>query len=515
MSRSLDFVAKKYLSLKGIYVSDLSELKLHPDYPSLLSVSDALHAWGIENYLLELKEPSLAALSEFSLPIITFSQVLGKAIIIIKTTDDAIFYYTSEGKSLKQISAEDFFERWQPIVLVAYPKKETGKIKYIINKLKSNTLQLAIGALLLIIFFLFINQITLDISLTYISLFLIKLLGLAITVMLFKYKTSGDKNLIDKVCKATGDSDCYKVLNSPVSNLYGAFELSGLGMAYFSSGVTSLAILSSFNLSYAISFSFCFSLLPAFFSFFSVWYQKFIIKKWCFLCIGTFLVCWLEVLVASLYIKSDRLIITPVAFLIGLFLFLLFFLSTWLYEKHILFNDSLKDSIKKLNSIKYDVKIFDFLLQSGKQVSLEGVDKITVDDNGKHVLTIVTNPACAPCAKLHNELKSLILNKKLPFKINIIFAAGDDLLQEKYSMAKNALQNIDKFGRNIFWEKPEEVYYQDKQASYDIAAEKYNKILTNQHDWCAKNIKHTPTIFFNDRVLPDCYSISDLYYFST
>jgi uncharacterized membrane protein len=126
-----------------------------------------------------------------------------------------------------------------------------------------------------------------------IPIILYKTMGLAASIFLVLGEL-GHK-IFDRVCIHGDHLDCYAVMNSPAAKLMGRIPMADLGVLYFSGGI----ILIGFSVVNPYFFDQIFllsilNLLTLPYTFFSVTYQGFIIKKWCPLCLIVQLTFWLE-----------------------------------------------------------------------------------------------------------------------------------------------------------------------------------------------------------------------------
>lgn len=120
-------------------------LQQHPNYPSILSISETLNYWNVENVILNT---SVEKLKELPLPFITLLK--GNENIFITVTqvsDSYVSYYSHINKKLITQEHNKFITLWKPVVLLAEPDKpiieknfSLIKRKEVLKKIKVSTI---------------------------------------------------------------------------------------------------------------------------------------------------------------------------------------------------------------------------------------------------------------------------------------------------------------------------------------------------------------------------------------
>src|SRR5689334_6332295 len=104
----------KDLHVKVTGTTIARRLREHPDFPSLLSISDALNAWKIENLAIRIPADKLP---ELPLPFITKIKVDRKYSMCVVKEFNQHQVTVSEGTSYawKKMPYDEFLQRWQGI----------------------------------------------------------------------------------------------------------------------------------------------------------------------------------------------------------------------------------------------------------------------------------------------------------------------------------------------------------------------------------------------------------------
>lgn len=174
---------------------------------------------------------------------------------------------------------------------------------------------------------------------------------------------------------------------------------------------------------------------------------------------------------------------------------------------------------QELNSIKADENVLSAILkkQPYYEVTKETSSILWGNTDSTTLVTILTNPHCAPCAKMHKRVE------------NILKETNKLCIQYVFSSFGKELDTSNKFLTAIYLYKEEPIrktifddWFEKGKNSKDQFFEKYsvdliNEIVTNEFEkhqaWIdATGLRATPTILVNGHILPDNYKIEDLKY---
>ncbi len=125
-------------------------------------------------------------------------------------------------------------------------------------------------------------------------LLLIKMLGLAVTILLLVYEIDKSNAFVKSICTAGRQSNCGAVLQSKASKIIG-MSWSEAGFFYFASTFLFLLFPSAtfVNKIFVLSIANC---LAAPYILFSVYYQWKVVKQWCPLCLSVQAVLAMELI---------------------------------------------------------------------------------------------------------------------------------------------------------------------------------------------------------------------------
>jgi uncharacterized membrane protein len=506
-------------------------LQNHPDWPSLLCISDSLNKWNIPNGAGKIDPNDIGQLP---IPFIAYTYEKENPLVVItQVTDITIQAYQINYNKPVTESKEDFIKRWNGIYLVAEPTETSGEPNYETNKRKAffnSLVSVAVFTALIIISFLFLNRIVeaanpiVSFSTTGIYLqWLILLTGVVVTSMLLWYEIDKSNNVLQKICSGIAKGNCNAILTGKQAKVFEWLSWSEVGVFYFT-GSLLILLFAENTAANSVAVLSWINILALPYTVFSVYYQWRVAKQWCVLCLA---VQALLLLGGINVIANNFLFPIPVfSFLLIANCLLLFMLpvAIWYAVKpHILRLQYAMNLKREYLRIKFNSEIFDILLKKQKQVthSTDGLGITLGNANAAHELVKVCNPYCGPCGKAHPEIEKLLAQNN-NIKARIIFTATNDEHDRAAKPVKHLIAIADN-DDELQIKKALDDWYLAEKKDYDVFAAKYpmNGELKQQDEkinamakWCKNtDIQFTPTIFINGYQLPNAYGIEDLKYF--
>ena len=317
-------------------------------------------------------------------------------------------------------------------------------------------------------------------------------------------------------------TDCNAVIRSPASMVFGVIHLSELGLLYFLGGLVSLSISALANHS-IVGLLAILNWLTLPYTFFSVYYQWQVIKKWCPLCLLVMVVFWLEFFSLNYHFQW------PVISTSSLFIVLLSFSIPLLFRlaarQPIIDSFQLPNLERKLNRFLKSDRIFQTLLEAQPVVSMGKLrHPVVAGAANPHInLTIVSSPTCGPCAATHFVLESLLSNFSDKLSVNYRFlvpAKEDNSISTKVAKhvialsLKRPMEEVIKALSNWYLGRYKDNF--EKWAEFHSSEstpdkELIDSMLSEQVNWCLQAGVHaTPTIFINNKKMPEEFSVNDL-----
>jgi len=516
----------KKLHVKITRATIAESIVSHPDYPSILSISDALNSWHVDNAVIGIEPEKL---KELPLPFIAFIKTNGGAFVAVTNIDNNNIFYLSGTSSEHSKPLTSFIKDFTGFVLLAQANETSGQSGYHEAKRKETIQQLKVPLVILtgiiLIAFAVSNQFASSSFLSYIVLLILKFSGLLVSCLLLWYETDKTNAALQRICSGR-KTYCNAVLNSKASKIWG-ISWSEIGFFYFAGGFL-LLLLTAGNYSSTAGLQLVqfINLLALPYTFFSVYYQWRIVKKWCPLCLAIQTILLFEFVAGSVFkplsfnmFKSFNLSILSTAttsFVLPVI--------TWLISKPLLYKQQkAKQDFRSLQRIKFNKDIFKMLLEKQKHISepTESLGITLGNKDATNTLIKVCNPYCGPCARAHAEIEKL-LEENDNLKVQIIFTTTNKEDDIKIFPVKHLLAIAEKNNETLTKIALDDWYMAGKK-DYTTFANKYpmngelkmqDKKIDIMKEWCEKaEIKATPTIFYNGYQLPDVYNIGDLQYF--
>jgi len=291
-------VTSQLLSLLKTNVS-LTTLKdtlpTHPDYPSLLSISESLARWKVKSAGLKVNPDKLE-----SLPTPFIAYLRGQRFVTVTNVGEDTITFLDMDNQEQTYSKEDFLNRWKEVVLLAEATEESGETNYKIIRRKETWHTLRIPLAFLGLFCLGWVQIGSMIVqqssylLYYISVMLLQFAGMILTGLLLWYEYDKQNTLLQKVCSMGKKTNCQSVLSSKAAKVIGNITWSDIGFVYFTGGYLYLLITGTDFLPFITILN----LVALPYIIFSVYYQARVARQWCTFCLSVQAVLVLEFVAA-------------------------------------------------------------------------------------------------------------------------------------------------------------------------------------------------------------------------
>ncbi|QJB37147.1 thioredoxin domain-containing protein [Chitinophaga oryzae] len=530
-----------HLKVKVSLTTLATEMESHPDFPGILSVSDILSKFGVENLLAKFDAEQLPQLPAPFLTQISSHDGIGVYFTVVRKIDERqVTYYDKETRSWKTAATENFQKNYMGLVLLAEAGEHAGEADYqqhINAEKRQLTLQYAklfilpFISLLAMAAALFLEGWN---ALLPVGFTLTAVLGAMVGFLLLWYETDQYNPLLQQICTAGKKVNCGAVVHSKASKIAG-ISWSIIGTSYFTgsllfmlfSGITSvqsLLVMSGLTV------------LAAPYTIFSVYYQWKVAKQWCLLCLSVQFILLLQLLIPiagkwhTLAPLSSITLFTGISFALS---YLLPFLVITQLMPAFRASREARQNKMKFNQLKHNQQIFEALLAKQKAVeeSTTGLGITLGNPDARIKLVKVCNPYCGPCSKAHAPIEEL-LHGSDDLQVQIIFTATNKEDDHRSLPVKHFLA-VAESGDNRQLKEVLDGWYLSPTKDYrqfsgkymlpDGAMARQGKKVEAMRSWCDRaGIKATPTFFLSmpsaDQTttalyqLPDIYQIKDLKY---
>ncbi|WP_422089213.1 vitamin K epoxide reductase family protein [Tenacibaculum ovolyticum] len=487
------------------------QIQSHPSYPSLHAITGVLDHFNIENVAADVpvKPATLTQLPDCFIAQVNTEQ--NKDLVTVEKEGKNYIIISTDNKKNK-ISENDFLQKFTGIIVAVEQSEDNLPVKT-----NSSIAKIIVGSALVLLasFIIYQNATSLF---TPIHLIL-SIIGIVISIAIIKQELGLKTTIGDAFCAGTDDKkDCDAVLTSKGAEIFKNYKLSDFSILYFT-GLTLLTFFQTANptISYTISLA----AIPV--TFYSLYYQYAVIKKWCLLCLSIVGILWLQAVISLITnTYSTNFIITDVI------IFSFVTLATWLswYYLKPLFTDIHQLKKEKIENVKFkrNYTLFDSLLQKAPQVNtkIENCKEIIFGNpNSNLEIVIVTNPFCGHCKPVHKHIDEILhryhQNVKIITRFNI---NANDKENELVKITSRLLEIYDKKGEIICLEAMSEIY---DHGDTDVWLKKWGNCnnvnyyiseLEKGSNWCAENtINFTPEILINGKSFPKEYNRTDLIFF--
>lgn len=499
-----------YLRFQNVFI-DFEEFKFqletHPDYPSLLSFSDTLNFFNIPNIAAKI---SIESIDELPSSFITLFNDDGNLSLyhIIKKED--FFLYNKKGGKIK-LNKKSLSEIWNDYILII-EKPENIKKTHSQN-ISFNSLFFILSFLLLCVIYFF--------SSSFLSIFfgVFTFLGIFLSIEALKTELGINSKISESFCNVLPNADCGQVINSNKNKWLKTIKISDISIWFFTSQIF---ILFLFSITLKVNVFFFYMLVILICSipmtFFSLYFQKKIEKKWCPICLSIIGVIYIQIIFLFFIKKSILIDIYSLLILfIGFFFtaFLVYFIKQFFLE----FKKIKEDYIKSSRFSK-NYHIFKNLLLESNAVSFKKENIILGNPNSQKKISIITNPFCGHCEEAHRIVKNIFINHSNNLSISIRFIFSSDLNDNIKNLFIKLVEIHHDNGDLAFidaldyWFQNKSL--QDWHSKYGFPHNKYFseiELTSIGNENLENNLNFTPAIFLNQFSYPIIYDRTHLEYF--
>jgi len=516
------------------------EIEQHPDYPSLLSISDVLNSFGIENIGIKFNSEKLSGLPKpFITQVLSVKTGMTFFTIVKDIKEGYVDFFDPEKHNWTTITQEEFFERGTDIALLLEVADGAGEIDYVKNRTeeKRGVFQNYLIALSLPVITMAAGIIALiqhgTSALLPFAFTFLTLIGAVTTTLLLWYELDQHNPLLQQICSSGKKINCGAVLHSKASKI-GGISWSAIGFSYFTGMLLFLLFTGITNQSAQFATAWI-NAVAVPYVLFSVYYQWRIVKQWCVmcLCVGGTLILQLATAISGRWhsllsfgvISSELITSVLIAFIVP---FVIAILLVPALQKA---KEGTRTFID-LQKLKHNRQVFEALLQKQKKITEnpEGLGIYVGNNNATFKLIKVCNPYCGPCSRAHAPMEDLLHNNP-DVQIQLIFTASNRESDIGGPPVKHLLAIAEKYEETTLKQALDDWYlaknknYPDFAAKYPMNGElkRQDAKLDVMKEWCTKtDVEYTPTFFVSMPTedgltgyfqLPKVYSVKDLKYF--
>lgn len=484
----------------------------HPHKYNMYGLKKMLDLYGVKTVGVRVESRDLLKLNY---PCILHTY--GDFAIGINCTDEIITYVIQGRKN--EVTHDDFKQTWTGNALVVSETTEAVEPNIKAHRredILSMAKRFCIPVLLAFTTIVGIvdGLISKRLSCFYIIELLLSIMGVFVCILLMQKQLFNESKYGDRVCSLFYHTDCSSVLDGAKSKLFG-ISWSEIGLGYF---ITNTLLIGLFQE------SFCFiaiiSWMAMFFGVWSIYFQWKVAKNWCVLCVLVQIIIWLFGLFAAWICFSEKPLfsysLTEGVLTCGSFLITIVAIHNSALA-HANENERIK-AVQKYRALKANIIVAKALIEEQEffETTLDDSSILFGNPKAKLRITILSNPHCNPCARMHERIDRLLDSCGNNICVQYIFSSFNEQLEDssRYLIYCYDMNNTQS-SREAYtkWYAGEKTNHEviTKRFSNQIHNEKVEEELNKHKEWRKRTkLMATPTILVNGFELPAEYEIEDL-----
>jgi hypothetical protein len=522
----IQFVA--FLGVKSNSVTVEEKLQHHPDWPSLLCVSDILTDFDIPNAASKTEPGNI---DQIPTPFLTFlTDAKNQLVVVTNVSEEQITYYHSGIRNPSRESRKAFIDKWDGVFLIAEPHENSIEPYYFLNKRKiilNRLMPIVLGIISLVLMIYKIHQkisfaeLSVANSVCVYSFFTICLLGVIVCSFLVWHEVDRKSFFIKAVCDSSTSFNCDAILSGEKSKLFSWLSWSEVGLFYFAGGLLTL-LFSGNNISIDIKILIILNLLALPYTVFSIYYQWIVVKQWCPFCLAVQILLVVGAVNGTINTSLAQLFHVDITSISKTFISYIIPVLIWYIIKHHLsILQKGKEAQKLYARLRYNPVVFSALTeQKDTMTSLSAdIGIVLGNPDAPNKLIIACRTSCSACGMIQPEIDNLLNKYPSLFEIKIIFASSEEENSLTFTPTAHILalaeKRDEKLLRNALndWYSGATGLFEQYSLKYpvDNAYSKQNNKIVAMNTWLkSMRVFRTPTVFLNGKEIPDSYNIEDI-----
>jgi uncharacterized membrane protein/glutaredoxin len=486
------------------------QIQSHPDYPSLLAISDTLSFFNIDNGAMRVEASDMVLLPDRYVALLSESENNPQLYFIEKK--GSAYFYTNNKKSIA-ISELELKSRWKEIVLlVEKPEKEE------VIQPPKDYLSLALQIIVIMLFLLVLSQFEASLSTQF--FILLPIIGILFSIAAMKDLFGTKSELINSFCNMTSTTSCATVVGSNKWKIFEIVNFSDLSVIFFASqflGLLFFLFSGSIKVYFEIQQILLLAAVPVLFL--SVYYQKYVEKKWCPICLVIISIILSE-LGYLIVFHDDAFSLSINGLIVFGFVFLSVMLS-WSALKKILTNQKeLKELHLKSLRFERNYTLFKNSLLAKKKVELPQSPLVLGNKESETIITVISNPFCGHCKEAHEIMDAILAKHHNDVQIQVILKTNLETENEVNKKLFRSLMGIYKQEGETTFTIALKSWFDNKNIEEWFSlfpintTTEFDSIFNNQYKWCKENdLNFTPAIFVNGYEFPKIYDRKNLEFY--
>ncbi|TAG61872.1 MAG: peptidase C39 bacteriocin processing, partial [Runella slithyformis] len=477
--------------------------------------------WSVPNIATRVLREQL---TEIPLPAVAYLESNGGYFAPIRSVSATNIEWLDTQRGWQNEPLEEFYRKWNHVTLLVEPSANSAENDFA-TKRKEDFLEQArkpfvLAGLLICVLLLGLVGAShfSQIPWYFVALLLTKTTGVAVSVLLLMQTLGSDNAILRSICGFDSRTNCNNILSSDAAKLWGWLGWSEIGFVYFAGGLIYLLISLTSPLTPSggtniLSPLWGLGALTLPYTVYSVYYQYFVAKTWCPLCLAVQALFWLEFLIGINWWPSLRFDLSLATVAALGFSFLLPAVL-WVFVKKPLQDAAQVWPLRReLQKSKFNPEYVESLFAKQPQMPpiFEDMRVLQMGNSkAENTLTVVTNPVCGPCIRLHPEIEAL-LQKNDGLRCQFVFTGAGQSMEVAQRLLSLPNEQAIEAMHHWYTSKNKNVAEWLKTVATNPEEARPTQQLNIHAEWCKMaEIVATPTIYLNGRQMPLVYNLSDV-----
>ena len=336
--------------------------------------------------------------------------------------------------------------------------------------------------------------------------------GIIVCSMLMEKQLFGESRYGDRVCSLFHHADCNSVLDGPVAKVFD-ISWSEIGLGYFIANILLLALMPASS-----CFVAAINWMAMFYGVWSIYYQWRVAKSWCVLCVMVQIIIWTMGIVAVVSFLTEPCSFFSMNNLLSCMVFAICIMVVHQYAAaHVIENERMH-AVQQYRALKANGDVAKALFEKSEyyETALSDSSIVFGNPDAKMCVTILSNPHCNPCARMHKQVERLLDTNKDEFCVQYIFSSFNKRLEDssRYLISCYVNNSVDETLRKFdLWYNKDKFDHEriiNNSEEY-IHTDAVETEMEKHRIWREKtSLTATPTVLVNGYILPQEYELEDL-----
>lgn len=442
-----------------------------------------------------------------------------KFAIVSKISEAKVKLFDTSNYKWKNIDKPVFFDQWTKVALLAEDRRsEVVKQASQRTRSKISYLLMQVSIVLMIVLLLFRFSVTS--GLTYL-ISALNILGMGISYYLVKLDFGYNNNVTNKFCNINSKFSCNEILGSKGASIFN-IKWVIIGLAYFAANFLLSVSILIFIKEYVV-WLFVFNCFPLLFVLYSIFYQWFVERKWCLLCLliqGILVSQFLLLLLVNSkmsFSTSDKGSVFNAFLIMGLTHLLSLYIINFILIKKYQFVESTKIKFAAYKKALLNPYVFNHFSFGGKVIDAPDLGIFIGSPKASNRILLVSSPSCKYCSDYILDLLSLVrsghdIYVQILFLCHSLGSDGDEKVVN-YFMNLQKQQGTAMLCDALYYWAFRKTDFNNYINMFPLSgtAYDYKADIEKMASWCTgQNINSVPALFVNGQTLPYIYDIKDL-----